>query len=517
MTEIRKRGHNHLQTMNPTAQHSNDTATKAQTGPFLVKLDRATVRLSNRVVLHDVSFTLEPGCNWIVLGANGSGKTTLLSLIRGDIWPVHPERSPRIYTSGRRLQSSPLGFREATGWMSADLLRLYHQRQWNLSSLECIASGAFQTARLYRPLSDTLRRRVHDLAQRLDISDLLTRRLLTLSNGQAHKVLLARALVHEPAVLFLDEALAGLDHTSRSMFRDLLSELAGQGTQMIMATHNPRDILDCFDSVLYLENGRVLESGPADHVRLDRGLRRPPLSMQTAHEASDQTRHEQPLVTIAGATIIRQAVPVLRNLSWTIRRGEHWSVTGPNGSGKSTLLRLILGELHPCPGGTVTRFGRHGPMPIWELKTRIGFFSPELQSRHTAPQTVLETLVSGLRGHEGLHQPASAREIRQGQDLLKEHGLGSLEAQAIQSLSNGQQRLVFVLRAMINDPEILLLDEPCSGLDQASRVRLLQSIELLAGGRTQLVMVSHAEEDHPPCINCRLTLDNGRIASMIRS
>ena len=190
-------------------------------------------------------------------------------------------------------------------------------------------------------------------------------------------------------------------------------------------------------------------------------------------------------------------------------------MTGPNGSGKSTLLRLILGELHPYPGGAVTRFGSSDPIPIWDLKTRIGFFSPELQSRHTSTQTVLETVVSGLRGHEGLHQPATASEIQIGRSLLDEHGIGSLQDQNVHCLSNGQQRLVFLLRAMINTPSILLLDEPCSGLDMANRQRLLQSIERLARNRTQIVMVSHSLEDHIPSINRWLRLENGRVAEVV--
>ncbi len=486
----------------------------AKTAPYLVKLDKASVRLSNQTVLRDISFTLEPGRNWIVLGNNGSGKTTFLSLLRGDVWPVHPERSPRVYNSGPRPQTSPIGFRKKTGWMSAELLNLYHTRQVNISCLECIASGARNAARLTRPMDDHLHQRVQDLAFRLDITDLLPRKLLSLSNGQAHKVLLARSLIHEPSVLFLDEAFAGLDQASRAKLHDLLADLARQGTQMIMATHNPKDVQDCFDSVLHLENGRIMDTGPADHVQQDALLQRPPISPGQAHPASSQKDQGEPLVAVSRATVSRQLTPVLKDITWTIRKGEHWAVTGPNGSGKSTLLRLILGELHSYPGGSVIRFGSSDPIPIWDLKTSIGFFSPELQSRHTRLQTVLDTVVSGLRGHEGLHQPATPSEMHLALDLLDEHGLRFLENRNVQHLSNGQQRLVFLLRAMVNTPPLLLLDEPCSGLDRDNRHCLLKSIELLARRRTQIVMVSHSHEDHIPSINRWLRLENGRIVEM---
>ena len=482
--------------------------------PYLVKLDKASVRLSNQTVLRDICFTLEPGRNWIVLGNNGSGKTTFLSLLRGDVWPARPERFPRVYNSGSRPQTSPIGFRHKTGWMSAELLNLYHTRQLNISCLECIASGTHHTARLIRSMDDHLLQRVQDLAFRLDITDLLPRKLLSLSNGQAHKVLLARALIHEPAVLFLDEAFAGLDQASRARFHDLLADLARQGTQMIMATHNPRDIQGSFHSVLHLENGRIRDTGPADHVQQDTFLQRLPVLPHQAQPSSAQKDQGEPLVAVSRATVSRQLTPVLKDITWTIRSGEHWAVTGPNGSGKSTLLRLILGELHPYPGGSVTRFGSSDPIPIWDLKTRIGFFSPELQSRHTRLQTVLDTVVSGLRGHEGLHQPATPSEIRLALDLLDEHGLRFLENRKVQALSNGQQRLVFLLRAMVNTPQVLLLDEPCSGLDRANRQRLLQTIERLARNRTQIVMVSHSLEDHIPSINHWLRLENGRVAEM---
>jgi molybdate transport system ATP-binding protein len=210
-------------------------------------------------------------------------------------------------------------------------------------------------------------------------------------------------------------------------------------------------------------------------------------------------------------TVVRQSAPVLTEVSWTIRSGEHWSVTGPNGSGKSTLLRLILGELHPYPGGRVTRFGSREPLPIWKLKTRIGFFSPELQSRHTRLQTVLDTVVSGLYGHEGLHKPPEAPEIHLARSLLSRHDLDHLEQRYVQRLSHGQQRLVFLLRAMINRPSILLLDEPCSGLDTSNRIRVLEAVELLAREQTHVVLVSHTPEDRIPSINRILRLENGRV------
>jgi molybdate transport system ATP-binding protein len=208
---------------------------------------------------------------------------------------------------------------------------------------------------------------------------------------------------------------------------------------------------------------------------------------------------------------MRHSASVLKEISWTIRSGEHWSVTGPNGSGKSTLLRLILGELHPYPGGRVIRFGSPEPLPIWELKTRIGHFSPELRSRHTRLQTVLDTVVSGLYGHEGLHKPPRASEIHLARSLLSRHDLGHLEERYVQRLSHGQQRLVFLLRAMINRPAILLLDEPCSGLDTGNRVRVLEAVELLAREQTHVVLVSHTPEDRIPSINRLLRLENGRV------
>jgi len=479
---------------------------------YLVKLDKASVHFGSRTVLHEVSFTLEPGRNWIVLGGNGAGKTTFLSLLRGDVWPVSPQQFPRAYNAGGRAQISPIGFRNTTGWISADLLNLYHKRQWDIPCLECIASGAFQAARLTRPMSEQLRQRVLEVTQRLGIADLLPRKLLGLSSGQAHKVLLARALVHRPSVLFLDEAFAGLDQASRERFQDLLTRLAEQGTQMVMASHNPGDILGCFDSVLELKNGRVHDTGPADRARLGRFLERPALGLPRSKTNPDWESHGRPLVSIEGATVRRQSAPVLKGIFWTIRSGEHWSVTGPNGSGKSTLLRLVLGELHPYPGGRVTRFGSSEPLPIWELKTRIGFFSPELQSRHTRLQTVLETVVSGLYGHEGLHKPFESSDIHLARNLLSRHGLGHLEDRHVQRLSHGQQRLVFLLRSMINRPSILLLDEPCSGLDTDNRVRVLEAVELLARERTHVVLVSHTPEDRIPSINRRLRLENGRVA-----
>ena len=230
------------------------------------------------------------------------------------------------------------------------------------------------------------------------------------------------------------------------------------------------------------------------------------------------SRTARPLVAISHADIYRDYRPVIRDLTWTLRAGEHWAVLGPNGAGKSTLLSLLYGDLHPALGGTIERAGLSTGDRIEDWKHRVAWVSPELQAEHFAAHSLEEVVISGRYASIGLNEPPTAADRRSARRWLEFFHIGALRDRGPRSVSYGQMRLALLARAMANDPELLLLDEPCTGLDGDVRERVLHEIERLARGGTQIVMAVHDAEDIVPAVRNVLQLKGkGRWSAGLRS
>jgi len=222
------------------------------------------------------------------------------------------------------------------------------------------------------------------------------------------------------------------------------------------------------------------------------------------------------LVRISSATIFRDYRPVIRDLNWTLLPGEHWAVLGANGSGKSTLLSLIYGDLHPALGGTIERAGLAVGDRIEDWKRRVAWVSPELQADHFAAHSLEEVVISGRYASVGLNAPPTAADRRSARRWLEYFGIAELRDRGPRSVSYGQMRLALFARAMANEPELLLLDEPCTGLDGDVRERVLHEIERLARSGTQIVMAVHDAEDIVPAVQNVLRIRAKKAKSELR-
>jgi molybdate transport system ATP-binding protein len=198
--------------------------------------------------------------------------------------------------------------------------------------------------------------------------------------------------------------------------------------------------------------------------------------------------------------LYRDYRPVIRNLDWTIERGQSWAVVGANGSGKSTLLSLLYGDLHPALGGTIERQGISRGTHIAEWKHRVGWISPELQADHYLASSIEEIVVSGRYSSVGLNDPITSADRRVATRWLKFFDIEQLRDRGPRQVSYGQMRLALIARAMVNEPQLLLLDEPCTGLDGDVREHVLGLLQRIAEQGTQLVMAVHDRSDIVPAI-----------------
>ncbi len=205
----------------------------------------------------------------------------------------------------------------------------------------------------------------------------------------------------------------------------------------------------------------------------------------------------------------RSGRAVLRNLNLRIRRGECWLVHGTNGSGKSTFLASLYGEHGVASGGAIWRRDHEPGSPLFDYMQHVGCVSPELQSALPRAQSAQDCVIAGLRGAYLLDGASSALERRTARRALRQVGAQRLAQHAIGELSYGQARRIVFARALALQPDIVLLDEPYTGLDAASRRRLQALIEAQIRAGATIVIASHHEDDRPQGATHELELDGG--------
>lgn len=202
---------------------------------------------------------------------------------------------------------------------------------------------------------------------------------------------------------------------------------------------------------------------------------------------------------------------ILNDINWHINRGESWILFGRNGSGKTKLLEIITGYLFPTEG-TVTRFGcGQAGSDIREIRKRIGYMSSILREKFDRHEKVMDTVLSGIYASIGLYRKPVEAETRRAHRLLESADLAGREKDIIGHLSDGERQRVFMIRALINDPDILILDEPATGLDIGAREDFLQSLKnLMMEGRHSVIYVTHHVEEITPQFNGIFVLDDGK-------
>ena len=208
---------------------------------------------------------------------------------------------------------------------------------------------------------------------------------------------------------------------------------------------------------------------------------------------------------------------VLDHINWTVRRGENWAVLGPNGWGKSKLLELITGDNVQGYANEIRLFGRRkgSGETIWEIKEKLNMVSAEFQMRYQKRIPAYDVICSGFFDSIGLYESCTEEQHRAARGWLSLLKMEDLSAKRFDHLSHGQQRLILLARAMVKSPLLMILDEPCDGLDYANRRKVLEFVEFIGSQTaTDLIYVTHHKDEMPACITHTLMLDRGRVVSI---
>jgi iron complex transport system ATP-binding protein len=205
-------------------------------------------------------------------------------------------------------------------------------------------------------------------------------------------------------------------------------------------------------------------------------------------------------ISIRHVRFVRNRRTILHDISWDIRPGEHWTVLGANGSGKTTLLQLLAGYLWPTSGEITVLGKRFGEVDLRELRKKIGWVGSFLQAQVPPAQKPLDFIVSGKYASIGIFDKPTEKDYVEATNLANQLQVGGILDLPYAVLSQGEKQRLLIARAMIPKPKLLILDEPCSGLDLVSREQLLLTLEDLgrsSGGPTMILVTHHLEEIMP--------------------
>ncbi|PCI77150.1 MAG: hypothetical protein COB20_08805 [SAR86 cluster bacterium] len=482
----------------------------------LVSIDNAQCRVKRQALLTIEHFAIEHGQHWCLFGQNGCGKTLLANLLAGkriesnsyvsydakfdparDLHIVSFEEQQRLWDRDNRLDISEFnGDAQDKGTVVAGLIRGSRSKQDQDDGL------------------------LTDLVRQLALEALLDKGIRFLSSGQIRKVLIARSLYAYrgglPQLLILDDPLESIDRDSQEQIKSTIQKYMSAHFSSLQLCRRANDILQGVSHMAVMQSSstrmqisrqgtlaEVLNTSEFTDLK-GMGIESTVSLDALLHEEAPIRRVSEELIRLENVQASYGNSKVLVDVNWVMTGRDHVVIEGPNGCGKSTLLSLIDGENHKGYGQQVFLFGRlkGSGETIWETKKNFGLVSNELHNKYIKGWRVLDVVVSGFFDSVGLYDEGGTVEVARARSWIEALGLASLEKQYYHQISFGQQRLVLLARAMIKKPRILILDEPCVGLDDFHRELTLKLLDAIAEkSLTNILYVTHVEDEQPSCIN----------------
>ena len=468
----------------------------------MITLDQLSVDFEERFQLHDISWTIDSTQQWMISGANGSGKSALAAVLarQGDVF-------------GGSITGLPGNVAVVSYEAQGELIAAELKKD-DADIMDVISEGT--------PVHEIISAMSRDdalagqLVEQFGLGDLMTRSFRKLSTGETRKVMLIRALTSKPELLILDEPFDGLDAHTHQLLLNHLQALATQ-VPMVIVLNRFDERPDFITHVACVSEGRLVSTIECSDTVALNGLHQllhiktSDLDVPPADPAFTlpPLNSADPLVRMTNVSIRYGDTVIFSELSWTIKAGEHWQLTGPNGSGKTGLLSLITGDHPQCYVNDIYVFGfqRGQGESIWQIKQYLGYVSTALQWEYRVSTSVRNVIISGFHDSIGLYSKYTDTQRNIADQWLSLLGMDKRADEPFRQLSHGDQRLLLIARAMVKHPPLLILDEPCLGLDDMNRQLVLALIEkICAGSTTTVLYVNHHAEDHIQGINKYLSL-----------
>lgn len=465
--------------------------------------------------LKPLNLTLRRGDIWLVYGPNGSGKSALAAAMQN---AFRPEEGEILYNlegnDWNRISSNIAQITFDTQYGGSDEGMCYQMR-WNQGLLD---DSLPRVRDVIKPEEFPRRELAERLMGRLKLETLMDEYIISLSSGEFRRFQIAQVLAKDPKILIVKNPFIGLDQENRALVSAFLKEIAAEGgISLIVLTCRIPEELDFYTHLVRMEEGRAtlspLTKELAAELAEERSREMRSFNLSTGNLSTgtpeEYGKGGEELLRLENVTIRYGGRTILKDLSWSVRRGERWALQGANGSGKSTLLSLICADNPQSYSCNITLFGRRrgSGESIWDIKRNIGYLSPEMYRSYRKPLPVENIVASGLYDTIGLYITPKEEDLAKVELWMRRFGIERLRGRNFMQLSDGERRMALLARAFVKNPPLLILDEPFHGLDSANR-RLAMSVieEFCSDPSKSLIMVSHYKEDFPGSIGKRLCL-----------
>jgi len=503
----------------------------------LISIKNCRIENSRSIVLPKIDWEMHNGEKWLVIGPNGGGKADFLNALSGIGGlklipnPITKEETP-LYSNL---------FADSTEIVSLERAARLIQEERENDESDYIEGGVdigrtgrvFIADKSFEPASIDNRPEI----ELTGVKKILDRGLKYMSTGEIRRTLLARALIGGKKLLLLSDPFAGLDAESRKIIFNFVDK--AKEPNIILGMERWHEIPDSISHVLEFSDKKISFCGlrsdyekevqarskhkAAENEKIRRTFstlykltKEETAITQGGVEKEDDTALENtPLVQMKEVNVGWGDNQVLRNLTWTVQKGQHWLIRGPNGSGKTTLLELITGDNMQVYCNDVRLFGikRGSGESIWDIKKHLGIVSYRLhvEYRMLGGSSLESVIISGFRDSIGLYEAVKDTELALAKKWLALGGFEGREKETFASLSYGEQRALLILRSAVKCPDLLILDEPCHGLDEENRSKILHLMELIGeGGSSTILHVTHDPSEKLECEHNILELRPGQ-------
>ena len=466
----------------------------------LIHLNNTSASKSSKLIVGINSLHIQSGEHWAVIGGNGSGKSTLSRMLTGDIDLMEQQRA----TTCKNIVS--ISFEVEQQLLEREI------REDDSEFIDKVDQGRTTLELISEHLDPAVN--IGDLIEVMRLERFLHTGFRLLSTGERRRMMIARALSQTPDLLILDEPFDGLDAEFAQHLHQILPQIAAQ-TAIIMIVNRLSHLPSHITHIACLHEMEVVTHGDIETVKKcplwlqlqSLHNNKKPLPMAPQDYQPFSPTMGAPIVDLKKLSVSYHQKPIIHELNWLIMPEQHWSISGPNGSGKSTLMNIICGDHPQCYSNDIHLFGkrRGAGESIWEVKHHMGLMSTSLHQQYRATVNAETVLLSGFFNSIGLYKAVSPQQRQIASEWLDLLQLSGKSNARFQQLSFGQQRMLLIARALIKRPYLLILDEPCQGLDPLNRALVIQLIEdIVARKMAQIIYVSHEIEDIPSCITHQL-------------
>lgn len=505
----------------------------------LITLKNCKIEDSKSEKLKNINWNFNTGEAWLVTGANGSGKAHFLKALAGEL-KILPDVqfSDSLYSNIFEQNVEIVSLEKAASLIEEE--RMNDESEYIEGGVDIGRTGRVFLAEALCKRKIKRGEELPKEASRLEtfpqiklcgVEKILDRGLKYMSTGEIRRTLLARALVSGKKLLILSDPFAGLDAESRKILLEFFNVIADKQLKnndnsdfprIILGMERFQEIPEAINNVLeFSENAisfcgtkcdyeKILESRNSaeketrEKKKQDFENSVKKIKQETSVLHTEQTDKDETLIEMNNVNVGWGDNHVLVNLNWKLTKGNHWLIRGPNGSGKTTFLELITGDNMQVFSNDIKLFGkrRGSGETIWDIKRRLGIVSYRLhvEYRMVGSTTLQDVIISGFRDSIGLYEAATDVEKDAAKKWL---ALGDFENrgnESFNSISYGEQRAILILRAAVKCPPVLILDEPCHGLDEKFRQKILDLIEIIAdSGTTTVLHVTHDPTEVLPC------------------